>query len=923
MAQYDSNIVDAWKSGGKVDGKGVDDDRLLAHLKKRRDGMDPDDPMWDDWNNNFIQYDFAIHESKMALKNDQGKISDGEMANFYRKWAARPDVQKNSEFYRSLLSRAAKWQAAAKGRARGGSARSSAEAHQKWVDGYRKEHVDGAITASGYLLYVAKVYRAAPGDANSLEDIDPNTDGYAKFLDVIEDGKADEPAVQFAIDEMVKKIRETNPNFKWTSQSDITDLFTRADDGLKVLKARATTKTERDDWTEWRTNLRYENSRIKQSQANERIKIATDVYTEQLDNCEGDPYCARSATKTYRDTLGREMPNVVAGAGKLTAATADLQDATMLAETMSQLDTILAGDPVTVSSAGRVNEQPGGEKTPVKGYTYIDAAQGNSSADGWLGKAGNLMNDEKDMLDAGGWIGSVQMLLDDGSPAIDGAGKPIYGYQIMPATAPKPIGAVEIVGGARFTDDTRMTTGPQAGPQATGAGPVTVAPKMYVTPSPANIIGIGPNGEPVAIDPEKTQLTADGQPVTTVPWEELRGVKGPDGQTRTLYRTGDGTAANPYLIHVDAPVPLGTKANAQGQYSLNITQTVDATGKPISTADISDFTRGVTAARQPVGKSGAFVLGTFSTTGAALAHQSIEDTYAKYAPLKTKTIEADKYLQIHRRGVEELPLYMHDANGKVQMDRNGVPVPNPERLKGEADARQLVQVNNLLRTGRSGSNLTAAYAEGNMEDPVTAGYRDQLNRAGIVDRGEQDRRVALAVGIDEADERLVAQRGQGSLFRLGQETVYGREGVLGALGKEQEALARQKSNVFNPTISVSNIKVPGMPGMFQTGAPMSVGGIPMGAPRTAFPAPGVKPPAPKAAIPQAPTSFGGFGGPSATTAPKPPTIPAPPPDAKPPKPPEPYEPYVPEAPPGFNPTPINSGTGTFFVDPATGRKVYT
>ena len=92
-AQEDQNMVDAWKNGGKVEGKGVDDDRLLDHMKKRRDALSPDDPLWDEWNNNYIQYDFSIHESKMALKNDQGKVSDAEMASFYRKWAGREDVQ--------------------------------------------------------------------------------------------------------------------------------------------------------------------------------------------------------------------------------------------------------------------------------------------------------------------------------------------------------------------------------------------------------------------------------------------------------------------------------------------------------------------------------------------------------------------------------------------------------------------------------------------------------------------------------------------------------------------------------------------------------------------------------------------------------------------------------------------------------------
>jgi len=41
MAAIDSNMVDAWKNGGEVDGKAVTDARLLAHFKARRNELDP------------------------------------------------------------------------------------------------------------------------------------------------------------------------------------------------------------------------------------------------------------------------------------------------------------------------------------------------------------------------------------------------------------------------------------------------------------------------------------------------------------------------------------------------------------------------------------------------------------------------------------------------------------------------------------------------------------------------------------------------------------------------------------------------------------------------------------------------------------------------------------------------------------------
>src|SRR4051812_3793186 len=69
-AMLDSNYVDAWKNGGKVDGKPVTDSRLLEHFKGRRNELDKDDPLYDQWSNRIVQYEFAIADSKMQVKYD-------------------------------------------------------------------------------------------------------------------------------------------------------------------------------------------------------------------------------------------------------------------------------------------------------------------------------------------------------------------------------------------------------------------------------------------------------------------------------------------------------------------------------------------------------------------------------------------------------------------------------------------------------------------------------------------------------------------------------------------------------------------------------------------------------------------------------------------------------------------------------------
>ena len=98
------------------------------------------------------------------------------MADVLHKWANRSDVQQDSEFYRSLLDRAAKWQLRRHREGVGGRrARATAAAHANWVDGFYKNNVQGAETATGYLLFIAKEYGAAPQNGTSLDDINQNS----------------------------------------------------------------------------------------------------------------------------------------------------------------------------------------------------------------------------------------------------------------------------------------------------------------------------------------------------------------------------------------------------------------------------------------------------------------------------------------------------------------------------------------------------------------------------------------------------------------------------------------------------------------------------------------------------------------------------------------------------------------------------
>jgi hypothetical protein len=165
-AQLDSNMVDAWKNGGEVDGKPATDERLLEHFKMRRDQLSEDDPLWDEWDNRVKQYTFSIDESKLMVKWENGKVKQGDVAQFYRNWMAK--TPKNTEFYRELSRNAGKWAASARaaGRARSGGRRAANKG--AWEQGYYDKHVAGGNLLSEALLVIAKQYGVMKPNAKSL-----------------------------------------------------------------------------------------------------------------------------------------------------------------------------------------------------------------------------------------------------------------------------------------------------------------------------------------------------------------------------------------------------------------------------------------------------------------------------------------------------------------------------------------------------------------------------------------------------------------------------------------------------------------------------------------------------------------------------------------------------------------------------------
>ena len=116
QAAVDANMLSAWSNGGKVDGKPVNDKRLLKHYKKRRDSYDRDDPEYDEWQLELTQLRFRVSNEKVMTAYARGRVGPGAVAQHYRKWAQT--MPKGTSYWRSMQQSAASFnQAVSAGRA--------------------------------------------------------------------------------------------------------------------------------------------------------------------------------------------------------------------------------------------------------------------------------------------------------------------------------------------------------------------------------------------------------------------------------------------------------------------------------------------------------------------------------------------------------------------------------------------------------------------------------------------------------------------------------------------------------------------------------------------------------------------------------------------------------------------------------------
>lgn len=131
VAKRDSLIMDAWRNGGTFEGKKADDDMVLAYWKERMDGLDHEDPNYEQAKDEVFQLTYAVEQSKMDLLHLQNKITTMEYAQFFLKWAKK--APKGSEFYRTLQKDAAQLIEQAKTQGRADAERAKTESFNAFV----------------------------------------------------------------------------------------------------------------------------------------------------------------------------------------------------------------------------------------------------------------------------------------------------------------------------------------------------------------------------------------------------------------------------------------------------------------------------------------------------------------------------------------------------------------------------------------------------------------------------------------------------------------------------------------------------------------------------------------------------------------------------------------------------------------------
>lgn len=888
-AMVDQNMVDAWKNGGKVDGKTVSDERLLAHFRKRRDALAKDDPLYTQWDERITQYSFAIDESKMRVKWDNKTISEAGMAAFYQGWLKK--TPKGSEFYRTLQSSYGQWHNAAISRGGGGAA-AKAKAHDAWALKLYNDKVRPASTFTSWLTTIAKAFNIIPNTPNStLASGELSSGQTQQLLDLVSTGRALTPEQQSLVDAVTAGMKKIDPNFKWDAGY-IARMYDTANDGTNLLIRRARTKTEANGWAGAQHANTIASNRLQDLPLIHDYKAARDLYETEMAASAGDPAAQQRATAKYAASLnliyGKATRGVKKGGEVDTFASG-------LAGEITTLTTALKGGKVTDTPPPTVYDSTG----PTTSTTGRDSVQ--------LAGVLNGMTDNARKVREGGWAESAPV--DTNGPDVPG-GTGQNGW-IFHERDEVPRFDQILVPGVLIVDGKSVPA--------------------YVVPEPVQYAAIDAStGLPVGA--KATKLNAAGEPIDdkgvvvakpsdivvqpdlgftqlTIPSSAL-------GHDITVYnQTVNGvpvfTTEPPIRRNEDGSWPVEVTSDGKGGTILRIKlkpgETLYDPARYNQTYDGVDWAK-------PAGSVGGPPAGTFRTatmaSKAAELKSLVRSDGGFDAKLKAIMDAATQtYSDLASEAQHYIDIGRPDLANKVVSEQSLATGDYQSLVKLGVD----VQNDNLGRLLPDSATPQNPYWDGSRftgtPNPFSSGLTPE-------ETAKNQSRQWLLSAINDYDTNVWQRRLDNQPLGFG--TATGGSGVGLSSGKSPDELRREVLSATDPRA----IKLPELGAktnpysitppvltqpMWETdalGNPVQLGqGVPVPTP------PQIAPPGP--ATPQ--TGFGGYGAPPIPSLPAPvlpppilpgheggPPIPKPPPPPKPPKPP----PLPPEPNPRFGPTPL-------------------
>lgn len=766
-AQVDRNFVDAWNNGGEVDGKKVNDTALIAHFKKRRDELPKTDPVWDEWDNRITQYTFSIEESKMRVKWDNEKVTQAQMAAFYRGWEKK--ATPNSEFQRTLASNAGKWAADARAKGRAGASRRKGDADANAMKAIYDAKYVPAKTLENNLLELGRRAGFTTQGAASLGEMQAGMGHFGRLLEIIEDGVASDPDLKVMIDDLVKQQRAFNPNFTLTEAS----IMAVLDDGIKGAKQLEGFDQSEDQKKGWKNGGRGFGAVIQRVDGADTmtalVKAKKDLI-EDINDARGDPGKIDALLGAYEGKVQVALDDI-AGAG-LEA------DAGLFATLNAHQNDLREG-----RLTGKFSEAA--LSSPFDSTDWNTNSKANDDAEGLRVLLANNFVDMQ-AVKGGGWAELVPQIGADGQVILKPNGQPEYAYKFHGPDVAPPYG-YEAVSVSKLGD----------------GSPVQVfgAPQPVMAALPANMMG--PQGTPIVIGPDGQPLMAEGgrsgkgasntpTPANPIVAEAVTVMDPVTGNSKVIYRTG--SSPSDYVYTPDLPVKkgYGLKYDGKGNMVVEVKE-FDPSGAydPLSVRD--ETTRDVQA-------NGNLNKGSYFTPLVANYSDAMETLFSTAKTPAEQNVAKTKYETLDSKLVQT-----------VQFMTRNRPSNDPELLKTSRDYSQFTAVAPLWAAGKPEAEVDADYKA------VTAYTSNDFWRMKALTHNGFD--LTTEAGRLEGAQRLFAHDKIAKWEQDNPINIPLRAGRYGEGWADEQQAGREglRKDVLDPSKSIRDLKLPNMKGLFEEG----------------------------------------------------------------------------------------------------------